>query len=201
MRIVAAVNARTVDSLWSVAEAGYLGSGLLVGRIASAFRIDPIRQLATVLVGLSVATLFPGFAREVPARVVYAPGQGWVDAANVAGLPLDIPDGAVLRYAWSFGHDVGAAVAGVDTDSSGTTASYEGLASSESELVAGQVALGGKVSLNGASQDSLEGLPGVGPALAARIVAGRPYRSIQDLDRVKGIGPKTIAKLASLIEP
>ena len=47
----------------------------------------------------------------------------------------------------------------------------------------------------------LEGLPGVGPKLAARIVAGRPFRSVRDLDRVRGIGGATLSRLTPLVEP
>ncbi len=48
---------------------------------------------------------------------------------------------------------------------------------------------------NTATVDELEGLPRVGPVLARRIVEGRPYRSVRELDRVKGIGPATLAGL------
>ena len=42
----------------------------------------------------------------------------------------------------------------------------------------------------------LEALPGLGQALAGRIVAARPFRSLADLDRrVKGIGPAKAAAL------
>lgn len=62
-------------------------------------------------------------------------------------------------------------------------------------------AFGRKLSLNGATAAELEGLPGIGPALAGRIVAGRPYRSMADLDRVRGIGPAKMRALAPLVEP
>lgn len=59
--------------------------------------------------------------------------------------------------------------------------------------------ISGKVNLNTATTEQLEALPRIGPALAARIVAGRPYRSLADLDRVKGIGPSTLEDLAPLV--
>lgn len=63
------------------------------------------------------------------------------------------------------------------------------------------MALGRRLGINRASATELEALPGIGPALAARIVEGRPYRTVDDLDRVKGIGPKKVAALRPLVEP
>lgn len=53
--------------------------------------------------------------------------------------------------------------------------------------------------LSTAPADSLALLPGIGPVLAARIVADRaargPYSEWTELDRVRGIGPATIRRL------
>ncbi len=46
----------------------------------------------------------------------------------------------------------------------------------------------GGLNINTATQQQLESLPGIGPALAKRIIAGRPYRQLPDLDRVRGLG-------------
>jgi competence protein ComEA len=57
---------------------------------------------------------------------------------------------------------------------------------------------GTPLDLNRASAEALEGLPGVGPALATRIVAARQERmftSVDDLVRVPGIGPATLQRL------
>jgi competence protein ComEA len=43
------------------------------------------------------------------------------------------------------------------------------------------------VDLNTADQKALESLPGIGPALAKKIVAGRPFKSVDDLSRIKGM--------------
>jgi len=57
------------------------------------------------------------------------------------------------------------------------------------------------IDLDTATPDAIEALPRIGPALAHRIVANRdslgPFRSLDGLRRVKGVGPATIA----LIEP
>jgi competence protein ComEA len=55
------------------------------------------------------------------------------------------------------------------------------------------------VNLNRASQAELQLLPGIGPALAGRIVAergsGGGYRDVDDLARVSGVGERTVLKL------
>lgn len=55
------------------------------------------------------------------------------------------------------------------------------------------------IDLNRASAEELQTLPGVGPAIAARIVEARrtePFRTLGDLTRVRGIGPATVSRLA-----
>ena len=54
------------------------------------------------------------------------------------------------------------------------------------------------VDLNSASQQELEKLPGVGPAAAKKIIAGRPYSSIGELSKT-GIPAKTIGKITSMV--
>lgn len=57
----------------------------------------------------------------------------------------------------------------------------------------------GVVDLNQADLAALERLPGIGPAMARRILEDRaargPYARPEDLLRVKGIGPATLARL------
>ncbi|HEV7515110.1 MAG TPA: helix-hairpin-helix domain-containing protein, partial [Thermoanaerobaculia bacterium] len=48
------------------------------------------------------------------------------------------------------------------------------------------------------SQKDLEALPKVGPATAKKIIAGRPYASVQDLAKV-GVPAKTIETLVPLV--
>lgn len=49
-------------------------------------------------------------------------------------------------------------------------------------------ATGGRVNVNTADLATLETLPGVGPTVAQRIIDGRPYSNITDLEAVKGLG-------------
>ncbi len=57
------------------------------------------------------------------------------------------------------------------------------------------------VSINHATTLELDHLPGIGPALAARIQSGRPYARVEDLIDVPGIGPATLKKLLPHITP
>ena len=52
----------------------------------------------------------------------------------------------------------------------------------------------GPVDLNSASEKDLNALPGVGPATARKIVAGRPYSSVDDLSKA-GVSKSTIEKI------
>lgn len=62
---------------------------------------------------------------------------------------------------------------------------------------------GGIVHINSATAEELDTLPGVGPALAERIIAYRelngPFTALEDLDHVEGIGPALLADLQDLI--
>jgi Helix-hairpin-helix motif len=51
------------------------------------------------------------------------------------------------------------------------------------------------VNVNTASARELESLPGIGPALAQLIIQSRPYESVGDIERVRGIGPRMIDSL------
>lgn len=53
---------------------------------------------------------------------------------------------------------------------------------------------------NTATYEELQKLPGIGPVLAERIMAHRPYRRIKDVDAVPGIGPVTFGRIRPLLK-
>jgi competence ComEA-like helix-hairpin-helix protein len=54
---------------------------------------------------------------------------------------------------------------------------------------------GGKLDVNTATAEQLQQLPGVGSVLATRIIAARPFKTADELRKVKGIGEKKYAQL------
>lgn len=59
----------------------------------------------------------------------------------------------------------------------------------------GKQAQAGPIDLNNATTQELQSISGIGPVLAAKIMAGRPYKSVDDLLRVTGMGPKLLEKI------
>ncbi len=59
------------------------------------------------------------------------------------------------------------------------------------------------ININSAGEAALAAVPGIGARTAAAIVADRaahgPFESVAALDRVKGIGPKTVDRLAPFL--
>jgi competence ComEA-like helix-hairpin-helix protein len=61
----------------------------------------------------------------------------------------------------------------------------------------------GSINVNQASTVELQALPGIGPVKAADIIQYRtehgPFKSLTDLDSVRGIGPKTLQDITPLV--
>ncbi len=117
------------------------------------------------------------------------------DAVSAAGGMLGSADAAAVNLArvLNDGEQIVVPVKGT----AATGAQAAGAAAS------GGAAAGGVVDLNTATVEQLDALPGVGPATAKKIVDDRtrngPFRTVDDLLRVPGIGPKKLDALKDLV--
>ena len=76
-------------------------------------------------------------------------------------------------------------------------------ATTQSETTAGEK-ISGKININTADEAILSTLPGIGEKTAAAIISYRTdnggFKSIDDLEQVKGIGSKKLAKIRPMLE-
>ncbi|HKT56419.1 MAG TPA: helix-hairpin-helix domain-containing protein [Microbacterium sp.] len=95
------------------------------------------------------------------------------------------------------------AVPAVGSAPPGGAPSAPGVAGGSAVTTGSGAGAGGKVSLNTATQEQLEALPRIGPALAERILQWRTqngrFTSVDDLLAVPGIGDKMLASLRDLV--
>jgi len=140
------------------------------------------------------------------ARDAIAAAGGFAPPAARAAVNLAAPlaDGQQLHVP-AEGEAVGAVagaggIPGVGEASAGSVGSATGGGAPNPVLAAGS---GQPININLASAADLETLPGIGPALASRIVAYRaangPFKSADDLLAVPGIGEKTLARFADRV--
>ena len=81
---------------------------------------------------------------------------------------------------------------------SSTVASQSKTTKSSSSTATQSTSPSTKVDLNTASEKELESLPGVGTATAKKIIAGRPYSSVDGLSKA-GVSASTIKKITPLV--
>jgi competence protein ComEA len=135
--------------------------------------------------GGAVVTVHVVGAVAVPGLYELPLGSRVGDAIDAAGGAAEQADLAATNLARQLidGEQVVVSVAG-ETESAGTPGS-------------------GLLNLNRADSAALEALPGIGPVLAERIVKDRdskgPFRSVDELDRVIGVGPAVLDQVRPLL--
>ena len=144
---------------------------------------------------LPIATTQPSMLRVHLAGAVEAPGLYEIPAGFRVGDLVDAAGGPAA------GADL-AAVNLAERMRDGQQI-YVPLVGEQPVIGAGDAATGaaGPIDINAATAPELEGLPGIGPSLAAAIVAYRdengPFMTLDELEEVPGIGPAKLSQLRS----
>jgi competence ComEA-like helix-hairpin-helix protein len=190
---------------WSVAEAGGGATGLLAGSEAAADRaeqarrplaegerIDPNTASAVELdrlprVGPALA------ARIVARRETHGPYRTLAELDSVAGVGPALLEQVAPNLTLPPAPAAAPAARPLAGASAAATVRPAPAAAPAS----------GPLDLNAATTAELDALPGIGPALAARIVAWRAehgrFRAPEELEQVPGIGKKSLARLLPLV--
>ncbi len=163
-----------------------------------------------VVVHVEWAVRHPGvYALPAGSRIQQALGaaggalpDGVPDALNLAAVAVDGTQILVPTRAQVLAGTGGAGTGGTGTGAAGAgTGGAAGTGAAPGQGPAGTP--GALLNLNTATAEQLDALPGVGPVLAARVVAWRtdhgPFTSVDELDAVSGIGPKMLANIRPLV--
>lgn len=146
----------------------------------------PVEQTAAV--SEAAVYVHVGGAVQAPGLYRLHAGARVVDAVAAAGGLSDTADPATINLARPVSDGEQLLVLEVGAVPAGSGGG-----------VGGGTAADGRIPVNTADATTLEQLPGIGPALAGRIIdtreANGPFRSVDDLLSVPGIGEKVLAGL------
>ena len=165
-------------------------------------------QAKTVRVQVSGAVLEPGIY-DVPANCrveeAIAAAGGLTENADSERINLvrKVRDGMQIRVPMQKAARINSTQRGNSKAKSGLDESASGKSSSAKAGSGRNSSMMQSVRINSASAGELQQLPGIGPALAQRIVETRSrgrFTSADDLLRVPGIGKAKLAKLRAYVE-
>lgn len=168
-------------------------------------------QGKTIRVQVSGAVLEPGIydlPADSRAEAAIAAAGGLTEAADTERVNMvrKLRDGMLLQVpALKAGGGKKAAkrVAGAGAAGSAANAYGKNAADKRGGSKISAQGSAGRVRINSASASELQSLPGVGPALAQRIIAERSrgrFASAEDLLRVSGIGKAKLEKMRAYVE-
>lgn len=182
-----------------------------------------VAVLLLCAVGVAVAALTRSAATAVPITadpaietVPPSPTPTPMVRVHVAGEVsrpgvVTVPGGSIVQDAIAAAGGLGAAADPADLNLAAPVGDGMQIVIGSAERPLGEVRDGtagtsagdGAVNLNRATAAELETLPGVGPVTAQAIVAWReengPFTSVDELQEISGIGPKTFEKLRALV--
>ena len=150
--------------------------------------------LATIVVHIVGQVARPGVVTVVS-------GARVVDAITLAGGPLPGADVQQVNLARTLvdGEQVSVPKPGETIPAAGAAGAAGGVADGGARVGAAAGVAGALIDLNGADVATLDGLPGVGPVLAQRIVDWRTehkrFTTVDELGEVSGIGDKLLSQI------
>lgn len=164
-----------------------VGVGIAVVPALTRGTAETVVPVEAVDAGVPSAVVFVHVVGEVvtPGIVELPAGARVTDALDKAGGLTAAADSASIN------------LARIVTDGEQIVVARRGATSASAGMV------GGKVSINRADVDALDSLPGIGPAIAGRIVDYReahgPFTSIEAIDSVPGIGAALLEGIRDLV--
>lgn len=168
-------------------------------------------QGKTIRVQVSGAVLEPGIyelSADSRAEAAIAAAGGLTEAADTERVNMvrKLRDGMLLQVPAlkaSGGKKAAQRLAGAGAAGNAANTSGKNAADKRGASNVSAQGSAGRVRINSASASELQSLPGVGPALAQRIIAERSrgrFVSAEDLLRVSGIGKAKLEKMRAYVE-
>jgi competence protein ComEA len=158
-------------------------------RVTNSKKIDLNTATKTELEGL------PGVGAATAQNIIDArPFKSVADLKNVKGIGET--KYSELRSQVTVSHKSASASASTSTGKDTTRARTTDSSSTHAAATSGRTT---RVDLNSADSTTLQTLPGVGAATAQNIIAARPFKSVDDLKNVKGIGETRLEQIRPLV--
>lgn len=174
---------------------------LAIGGVVAVRAIAPGTSVAVELPAAAPTAVVQDVPTSEPLTVVHVTGA--VESPGLYELPAGARVADAIAAAGGMGADAEESALNLAAPvGDGTQIYVPIIGESPPAAAAGSPAAGGLVNINSAGSAELESLPGIGPALAGRIIAHReangPFSAVEDLDAVSGIGPAILSQLAEL---